>query len=70
MSTATVNETSQRYMSYPVAARYCGMSAQSLRRAVSEGRLKVYRPTGRRLVVFDVRELDAFIRGEPEQAAR
>jgi excisionase family DNA binding protein len=71
MSTATAHE--QRYMAYPAAARYTGMSEQTLRRAVDAGKLKVYRPTrptGGRLVVFDVRELDAFIRGGPEQAAK
>jgi excisionase family DNA binding protein len=59
MTTATY--TVQRFFSYRAAAIYCGMSAQSLRRLVQTGKLKTYRPTGGRLVVFDRAELDAFV---------
>jgi excisionase family DNA binding protein len=57
MSTAT----EQRYLDYPAAARYSGMSEATLRRLVDSGRLKAYRPTGQRKVVFDRAELDEFI---------
>jgi excisionase family DNA binding protein len=59
----TATATEARYLSYPAAARYCGVSEQTLRRAVDAGRLRVYRPTGGRLVVFDRAELDEFIHG-------
>ena len=54
-------ETTQRYMSYADASRYSGMSEQTLRRLVEAGRLKVYRPTGSRKVVFDRLQLDELI---------
>ena len=64
MSATTATETAQRYLTYPTASRNCGMSQQTLRRMVEAGRLRAYRPTGGRKVVFDVRELDALVRGE------
>jgi excisionase family DNA binding protein len=64
MSTAT--DTMQRYLSYPAAARYSGMSEQTLRRLVEAGRLKAYRPTGSRKVIFDVRELDELIQSSAD----
>jgi excisionase family DNA binding protein len=65
--TATASET--RYLNYPAASRYCGISEQTLRRLVEAGRLKVYRPTGGRLVVFDRAELDEFIHDSGESEA-
>jgi excisionase family DNA binding protein len=56
-------------MGYAAAARYCGMSAQTLRRLAEAGRLKVYRPTAARLVVFDRAELDEFIHGSQADQA-
>lgn len=52
-----------RYLPYPAAARYTGMSEQTLRRLVDQGRLKTYKPTGGRKVVFDRLELDELVQG-------
>ncbi|MHB1422136.1 MAG: helix-turn-helix transcriptional regulator [Gemmataceae bacterium] len=62
MST-TIDAMQQRYLPYSAAARYTGMSEQTLRRLVEDGRLPVYRPTGGRKVVFDRFEIDKLIRG-------
>jgi excisionase family DNA binding protein len=59
-------ETTQRYLSYADASRYSGMSEQTLRRLVDSGRLKVYRPTGGRKVVFDRHQLDELIQASAE----
>jgi excisionase family DNA binding protein len=67
MTPATAQE--QRYLNYADASRYTGMSEQTLRRMVDAGRVRVYRPTGGRLVLFDVRELDAFVRGNGDTPA-
>jgi excisionase family DNA binding protein len=63
----TAVATERRYLSYQEAAAYIGISTSSLRRAVGEGRLKVYRPSPAR-VVFDQRELDELVRGSGEGA--
>jgi excisionase family DNA binding protein len=60
---ATANEA--RYMNYPQASRYSGLSEMTLRRLVHAGHLKVYKPTGARLTVFDRIELDEFVRSGP-----
>ena len=65
----SVAETAQRYLSYADAARYSGMSEQTLRRLVEAGRLRAYRPTGQRKVVFDRVELDALIQGSMDQSS-
>jgi excisionase family DNA binding protein len=57
----TTTETTARYLPYPAAASYSGMSVQTLRRLVESGRLKAYRPAGARKVVFDKVELDVYI---------
>jgi excisionase family DNA binding protein len=62
MTTAAA-PTEVRFMGYKAAAIYCGMSEMTLRRLVEAGKLKTYRPTGGRLVVFDRAELDALIHG-------
>jgi excisionase family DNA binding protein len=63
MSPAVATASEARYLNYPSAARYAGMSEQTLRRLVAARRLKVYRPTGARLTVFDRAELDDYIHG-------
>ena len=65
----TAMNTEQRYMPYREAARYTGMSEMTLRRQVEAGRLKVFRPTAGRLVVFDRDDLDRFVRGSNADAA-
>ena len=61
----SATETERRFLSYSEASEYCGVSAQTLRRAVDDGRLRAYRPAGR-TVLFAVRDLDRFIRGTVE----
>jgi excisionase family DNA binding protein len=63
MGSPAMADTAQRFMSYTQTSYYSGMSKQTLRRLVDAGQLKVYRPTGARLIVFDKIELDAFIHG-------
>jgi excisionase family DNA binding protein len=65
MSPATANE--KRYMNFPAAARYTGMSEMTLRRLVNAGHLRTYKPTGSRLTVFDKIELDLFVHGTNAQ---
>jgi excisionase family DNA binding protein len=52
----------QRWLGLPEAARYTGISEQTLRRMVRGGKLRLYAPTERRRVV-DRLELDALIQG-------
>jgi excisionase family DNA binding protein len=47
-------------MSYRAAATYSGLSPMSLRRLVAAGRLRVYRPVGRK-ALMDRAELDRLI---------
>jgi excisionase family DNA binding protein len=66
MSTATASDTTtHRYLTYARAAAYLSVSAQTIRRWVTTGRLLAHRPS-ERIVLFDVRELDALIRGQLE----
>jgi excisionase family DNA binding protein len=51
-----------RYLGgYRAAASYSEMSVATLRKLVEDGRLKAYRPTGSRKVVFDRGEIDRLI---------
>jgi excisionase family DNA binding protein len=60
MTTATDQAVEARWFSYAEAARYTGLSAQTLRRLVDAGRLRVARPAPR-VVRFDLRDLDALM---------
>lgn len=40
------------------------LSRSAILRAVRSGRLRVCRPPGTRRLIFDVEDLDAFVRGE------
>jgi excisionase family DNA binding protein len=51
----------QRYVDYPEASRYAGLSAMTLRRLIEAGKLHAYRPTRSRKVLLDRLELDALI---------
>jgi hypothetical protein len=64
MSTAT--ET--RYLDYPRASAYSGMSEGTLRRLVDAGQLKTFRPTGSRKALFDKLQLDEVILGSATTA--
>ena len=61
--------TSQRYVTYPQASAYSGLSERSLRRLAARGELAVYRPVPGR-VVLDLRQLDAFIRSTGNRCIR
>jgi excisionase family DNA binding protein len=50
-----------RWLDYRRAAKYSALSAATLRRMVEGGKLRAYRPHGRR-VVLDRVELDEVIR--------
>lgn len=55
-----------RYLNYPAAAKYIGVSVGTLRRMVERGEAKAY-PIGERLVRFDRAELDALVRGDRKE---
>jgi hypothetical protein len=63
----TPTEVARRYLPLVEAVRYSGMSAASLRRLAAEGRLRFFRPAGKRVCLVDVHELDEVIRGEPSR---
>ncbi len=52
----------QRFLGIVDAARYAGLSPESVRRLIAGGRLTAYRPVKGRVVV-DVRQLDALVLG-------
>jgi excisionase family DNA binding protein len=55
----------RRFLSYVQASEYTSVSMASLRRAVQRRELRVYRPSVGR-VLFDVRELDAWVHAHPD----
>jgi excisionase family DNA binding protein len=59
--TANVASCSRYLGGYRAAAEYSEMSIATLRKLVEDGRLKAYRPTGSRKVVFDRGEIDRLI---------
>jgi excisionase family DNA binding protein len=59
--TEVIDELRQRWLSYPQASRYSGMSESTLRRLVEAKRLRVFRPTSDRKVILDREELDKLI---------
>lgn len=63
-----MKELEQRWLNFGEAARYSGISAESLRRLVRAGRLRVFRPTERK-VLIDRAELDAFIEASATAAS-
>jgi excisionase family DNA binding protein len=58
---STTAETTARYMGYREASAYSSLSVGTLRRLVESGRLRVYRPTGARKILFDKVELDQLV---------
>jgi excisionase family DNA binding protein len=58
-----------RYLSVLQAARYAGLSADSIRNLLAGGKLKALRPVPGR-VLIDRRELDAFILGSTSRPRR
>jgi excisionase family DNA binding protein len=57
MTSATQEVT--RFLSIDAAARYASLSAQSIRRWISAGRLKAHRPGGK--ILIDRQELEDLI---------
>ena len=60
MNPTTGSEDRHGYLSLVEAARYTTLSVGTIRRLVREQKLRVYRPSGRR-VLIDRAELDAFV---------
>lgn len=55
------------YFRIPEAAAYSNLSIGSLRRAIADGRLKARRPLPRGPWLIEPADLDAFVRGDPEE---
>lgn len=51
---------SQRYLKPKAAAEHLGISSRTLRDLAKEGRLPVHRVSAR-LLLFDIKDLDAFL---------
>jgi excisionase family DNA binding protein len=60
----------RRFVSYPEARDYSGLSVMTLRRLVAEAKLKAYKPTGERKVLLDIHQLDALILESVEGGAK
>jgi excisionase family DNA binding protein len=50
-----------KYLTLKTAAERCSLSTKTLRRAISDGRLKAFAPEGVSSVLIAVDDLDAFI---------
>jgi excisionase family DNA binding protein len=55
-----------RYLSYPEAASYSGLSTSTIRKLVGENKLAAYKPTGSRKVLLDRHQIDRLIEGSRE----
>lgn len=58
----------QRWLNFSEAEAYSGLSESTLRRLIAENRLKVFRPTQRK-VLFDRLELDELMLSAMDQAS-
>lgn len=68
----TVDPVSQRWLNKEDAARYIGVSEETLRRLTRQGKLNPSKPTGSRRspVIYDVQDLDRHMEecaARPEQ---
>jgi excisionase family DNA binding protein len=57
-----IGDLQRRWLSLDAAAEYASLSRRSLERLLEEGRLRSYRPRGRRRLI-DRAELDQFLAG-------
>ena len=55
-----LNQPPQRFLGVDDAAVYTGLSAESIRRALSAGKLMAHRPVRGR-VLLDIRELESWV---------
>ena len=59
-----MKHVNRKYLSIAEAAEHVGVSTKSIRRYVSDGRLRAYR-TGPKLLRIMLSDLDAMVTGEP-----
>jgi excisionase family DNA binding protein len=59
-----MKELSQRWLNFSEAEKYSGLSESTLRRLIDARKLRVFRPTARK-VLIDRGELDALIESSP-----
>ncbi len=66
----STNEQERHLIDIPTAAARLGIGISTLRRKVSEGTIPAYRLGGPGTMIrLDPRELDHWLRSEPEEAA-
>ncbi|MCV7222956.1 MULTISPECIES: helix-turn-helix domain-containing protein [Mycobacteriaceae] len=63
LDSATVSTHTPRWLSTSQAAEYLGVSVNTVRNYIADGRLKVHR-MGPKLLKFDRAELDRFVEGK------
>lgn len=59
-----LSDNQPRFMRVVPAAEWSGLSPSTIRRWLAEGRLATNRPPGTRLVLIDLAELAAVLRGD------